>query len=178
MLLSRYICRCRRTYVPEFGMKLSEWAERQGIHYMTAWRWWKADKLPVPAYQSPSGSIIVELSDSPPGRVVIYARVSTHDQRLDLDRQITRVARWATQEGLQVAEVVAEVGAGLNGKRAKLRRLLADPQVPLSWSSIETGWPGSGSSTWRRRWRPRAAGSSWLRRARPPMTSSATWSRC
>jgi putative resolvase len=110
-------------------MKLSEWAERQGIHYMTAWRWWKADKLPVPAYQSPSGSIIVELPDSPPGRVVIYARVSSHDQRLDLDRQIARVARWATQEGLQVAQVAAEVGAGLNGKRAKLRRLLADPQV-------------------------------------------------
>jgi putative resolvase len=78
-------------------MKLSEWAERQGIHYMTAWRWWKADKLPVPAYQSPSGSIIVELSDSPPGRVVIYARVSSHDQRVDLDRQIARVARWTTQ---------------------------------------------------------------------------------
>jgi putative resolvase len=110
-------------------MKLSEWAERQGIHYMTAWRWWKADKLPVPAYQSPSGSIIVELPDSPPGRVVIYARVSSHDQRLDLDRQIARVARWATQEGLQVAQVAAEVGAGLNGKRAKLRRLLADPQA-------------------------------------------------
>jgi putative resolvase len=127
----RYICRCRRTYVLEFGMKLSEWAERQGIHYMTAWRWWKADKLPVPAYQSPSGSIIVELSDSPPGRIVIYARVSSHDQRLDLDRQIARVARWTTQEGLQVAEVVAEVGAGLNGKRAKLRRLLADPQVTM-----------------------------------------------
>jgi putative resolvase len=125
----RYICRCRRTYVLEFGMKLSEWAERQGIHYMTAWRWWKADKLPVPAYQSPSGSIIVELPDSPPGRVVIYARVSSHDQPLDLDRQIARVVRWAAQEGLQVAEVVAEVGAGLNGKRAKLRRLLADPQV-------------------------------------------------
>ena len=32
-------------------------------------------------------------------------------------------------EGLAVQEVVAEVGSGLNGKRAKLRRLLADPQV-------------------------------------------------
>jgi hypothetical protein len=31
----RYIYRCRRTYVPESGMRLSEWAERQGIHYMT-----------------------------------------------------------------------------------------------------------------------------------------------
>ena len=95
-------------------MKLSEWADRQGVHYMTAWRWWKAGKLPVPAYQTPSGSIIVRVADSPPGRAVIYARVSSHDQRLDLDRQIARVTRWAAQEGLQVAEVVAEVG-GLGG---------------------------------------------------------------
>jgi putative resolvase len=112
-------------------MKLSAWAEREGIHYMTAWRWWKAGKLPVPAYQTPSGSIIVELPvpGSQPGRTVVYARVSSHDQRPDLDRQIARLTRWATQEGLQVAEVVAEVGSGLNGRRTKLRRLLADPAV-------------------------------------------------
>jgi putative resolvase len=112
-------------------MKLSAWAEREGIHYMTAWRWWKAGKLPVPAYQTPSGSIIVELPvpGSQPGRTVVYTRVSSHDQRPDLDRQIARLTRWATQEGLQVAEVVAEVGSGLNGRRTKLRRLLADPAV-------------------------------------------------
>jgi putative resolvase len=112
-------------------MKLSAWAEREGIHYMTAWRWWKAGKLPVPAYQTPSGSIIVELPvpGSQPGRTVVYTRVSSHDQRADLDRQLARLTRWAAQEGLQVAEVVAEVGSGLNGRRTKLRRLLADPAV-------------------------------------------------
>jgi putative resolvase len=112
-------------------VKLSAWAEREGIHYMTAWRWWKAGKLPVPAYQTPSGSILVELAvpGSQPGRTVVYTRVSSHDQRPDLDRQIARLTQWATQEGLQVAEVVAEVGSGLNGRRTKLRRLLADPAV-------------------------------------------------
>jgi putative resolvase len=60
---------------------------------MTARRWWKAGQLPVPAYQTPSGSIIVELPGSQPGRAVIYARVSSHDQRADLDRQIARVTR-------------------------------------------------------------------------------------
>jgi putative resolvase len=112
-------------------VKLSAWAEREGIHYMTAWRWWKAGKLPVPAYQTPSGSILVELAvpGSQPGRTVVYTRVSSHDQRADLDRQLARLTRWAAQEGLQVAEVVAEVGSGLNGRRTKLRRLLADPAV-------------------------------------------------
>ena len=110
-------------------MKLSEWADRQGVHYMTAWRWWRAGKLPVPAYQSASGSIIVELPHSQPGRTVLYARVSSHDLRPDLDRQVARVSGWATRHGLVVAEVVAEVGSGVAGKRAKLRRLLADPHV-------------------------------------------------
>jgi putative resolvase len=158
-------------------MKLSEWAERQGIHYMTAWRWWKAGKLPVPAHQTPSGSIMVELPDSPPGRTVIYARVSSHDHSLDLDRQIARVTRWATQEGLAVAEVVAEVGAGLNGKRAKLRRLLADPQATTIVVEHRDRLARSALSIWQRRWPPRDAALSWSKRARPPMTWSVTWSR-
>ena len=112
-------------------VKLSEWAERQGIHYMTAWRWWKAGKLPVPAYQAPSGSIIVELPPpgSQPGRVVIYARVASHDRRPDLDRQVARVTSWAGDQRLAVDQVVTEVGSGLNGRRPRLARLLADPQV-------------------------------------------------
>jgi predicted site-specific integrase-resolvase len=28
-------------------MKLVDWAEKQGIAYMTAWRWFKQGKMPV-----------------------------------------------------------------------------------------------------------------------------------
>jgi putative resolvase len=52
--------------------------------------------------------------------------VSSHDQRADLDGQVARVAGWATTNGLSVDEVVVEVGSGMNGKRRKLARLLAD----------------------------------------------------
>jgi hypothetical protein len=31
------------------AMKLSNWARKQGIRYLTAWRWFQAGKLPVPA---------------------------------------------------------------------------------------------------------------------------------
>jgi hypothetical protein len=41
-------------------MKLSDWADKQGIAYLTAYRWFKSNKLPVPAYQSDSGTIIVQ----------------------------------------------------------------------------------------------------------------------
>lgn len=41
-------------------MKLSDWAKEQGIAYLTAYRWFKAGKLPVKAYQTESGTIIVK----------------------------------------------------------------------------------------------------------------------
>lgn len=40
-------------------MKLSVWAKKQGIHYQTAWRWFKEGKMPVRAERMPSGTIIV-----------------------------------------------------------------------------------------------------------------------
>jgi putative resolvase len=72
--------------------------------------------------------ILVDV-DGPPdgaGRTVVYARVSSHDQRADLDRQVARMTQWATAQALSVDEVVVEVGSGMNGKRRKLARVLAD----------------------------------------------------
>ncbi len=46
---------------------------------------------------------------------MIYARVSSHDQRADLDRQVARLTAWATEQDLTVGQVVTEVGSGLNG---------------------------------------------------------------
>ncbi|MGH9116469.1 MAG: IS607 family transposase [Acidimicrobiales bacterium] len=111
-------------------MKLSEWADFQGVHYMTAWRWWRDGKLPVPAYQTATGTILVDVpAGGGDGRTVVYARVSSHDQREGLDAQVGRVTRWASQSGVAVDEVVREVGSGLNGKRRKLHRVLSDATV-------------------------------------------------
>jgi putative resolvase len=51
--------------------------------------------------------------------------------RSDLDRQVARLTGWATGQGLRVAEVVCEVGSGMNGRRPKFRRVLSDPSVTL-----------------------------------------------
>lgn len=39
-------------------MKLSKWAELQGIHYLTAYRWFKDGKIPN-AKQFESGTIMI-----------------------------------------------------------------------------------------------------------------------
>lgn len=63
--------------------------------------------------------------------MVIYARVSSHDQRADLDRQVARLTAWASERDLAVKQVVVEVGSGLTGKRRKLRRILSDPDAKV-----------------------------------------------
>jgi putative resolvase len=109
---------------------LVDWARRQGISYKTAWRWVKDDAMPVPWQQTSSGSILVDVPlEEKPSTVALYARVSSHDQRRDLDRQLARLSRFAVESGLHVVESVAEVGSGLNGKRRKLLRLLSDAKV-------------------------------------------------
>ncbi|MFD5648623.1 IS607 family transposase [Streptomyces sp. NPDC127039] len=113
-------------------MKLSEWAARNGVHYQTAWAWAKEGRMPVPVRQTPSGTWLVdEPTSKTSGRVVAYCRVSSADQKPDLDRQVARVVQGATGLGLPVAEVVTEVGSGLNGRRRKLHRLLSDPQAAV-----------------------------------------------
>lgn len=111
-------------------MKLAEWARESGISYTTAWRWVKDDLMPVPWRQTASGTILVdEAIDENPKNVALYARVSSHDQRSDLDRQLARLSQYAAEQGLHVVEAVAEVGSGLNGKRRKVMRLLRDSNV-------------------------------------------------
>jgi predicted site-specific integrase-resolvase len=63
------------------------------------------------------------------GQVAVYARVSSADQRADLDRQVARVTTWAGGQHLAVSRVVTEVGSALNGRRKKFLALLRDPQV-------------------------------------------------
>jgi putative resolvase len=113
-------------------VKLAELARANGVHPQTAYRWFREDRMPVPARRLESGTIWVDAAPADgSGRVVVYARVSSHDQRQDLDRQVARLTEWAAASGLLVGEVVTEVGSGLNGKRAKLRRILSDPSASV-----------------------------------------------
>ena len=116
-------------------MNLTEWAHAQGIHAQTAYRWYREGKLPVPARKvgrlilvSPEAAAQAARKADGAG---LYARVSSHDQKPDLDGQVARLSAWAAKAGLPVVRAEAEVGSGMNGSRAKVRRLLADPAVTV-----------------------------------------------
>ena len=110
-------------------MKLTEWAREQGVSYRTALNWFHAGALPVPARQLPTGTILVESRARAGGTAVAYCRVSSADQRADLERQAGRVAEECGTRGITLAATVTEIGSGLNGNRVKLRKLLADASV-------------------------------------------------
>ena len=111
-------------------MKLSTWARNQGISYRTAWRLYRDGKLPVPSTQLATGTILVDPpKDVQDGTVALYARVSSNDQKADLDRQLARLVRYATERHMAVSASYTEIGSGLNGRRSKLLRLLRDGSV-------------------------------------------------
>ncbi|WP_031678476.1 IS607-like element IS1537 family transposase [Mycobacterium tuberculosis] len=112
-------------------MNLAVWAERNGVAWVIAYRWFRAGLLPVPA-QRVGRLILVNdpaVEESGRGRTLVYARVSSADQRSDLDRRVARVTAWATSQHLSVDKVVAEGGWALNGHRRKFFALLGDPVV-------------------------------------------------
>lgn len=115
-------------------MNLTEWARAQGVHPQTAYRWFREGTLPVPAVRVNERTVLVS-PDVPVGSSAaafgLYARVSSHDQKADLDRQLARLTGWAAEAGGVVVRVESEVGSGMNGSRAKVRRLLADPKVTV-----------------------------------------------
>jgi len=113
-------------------MKLSAWAKQQGLSYKTAWRMWKAGTLPLPAEQLATGTVIVQspnIDTKVVTGVALYARVSSADQKNDLDRQLARLSEFAASQKFHVIDAVREIGSGLNGHRKGMMRLLCNPDV-------------------------------------------------
>jgi putative resolvase len=99
-----------------------------GLTYKTVWRLWRDGRLPIPAEKLATGAVIVHPPQAPAvDSVAIYAQAAGADQEADLERQLGRLADDASREHLIVIRLVSEIGPGLNGHRAKVLRLLADP---------------------------------------------------
>src|SRR5712691_7088071 len=115
-------------------MKLSSYAKKLGIHYNTAYRLFKRGQ--ISGYQLPTGTVIVEESVDQtenralrPQLVAVYARVSSTENKKNLDTQAERLITWCNAQGWSVGKVVKECGSGINDQRPKFLALLADPRI-------------------------------------------------
>ena|SRR5260370_15753982 len=123
-------------------MKLSQYAKKVGVTYRTAFRWWQNGD--IKGYQLPSGTIVVtegeERQESRTGQVVIYARVSSHAHRANLERQAERLEDYCAAKGYQVSRVVKEIGSGVHDNRAKFLALLEDQRIHTIVVEQKEGW--------------------------------------
>lgn len=112
-------------------MKLSDYAKQQGVRYETAWRWFRDGK--IPGHRVGKHTILVDeekpASSLPSERVAIYARVSSAENKPNLDSQAERLVAYCSAKGYQVAKVVKEIGSGVNDTRPKLLTLLRDTSL-------------------------------------------------
>jgi len=106
-------------------MKLSHWAKDKGILYHTAWLMFKRGQI-VGAYKLPTGTIIIpnEVNKTKQDRVVTYARVSSSENRDNLESQSKRLTDFCNANGWKTHENIKEIGSGLNDKRPKLLKVL------------------------------------------------------
>jgi len=113
-------------------MKLADYAKQMGVRYETAWRWYRDGK--IQGRRIGAHTIIItedqaEATSSQAERVVIYARVSSAENRPNLDAQAERLAAYCMAKGYQVSQIVKEVGSGVNDSRPKLLALLEDQSI-------------------------------------------------
>jgi len=111
-------------------MKLSNYAKKLGVSYRCAWDHFRENKIKG-AYQLPTGTIIVPdiddyIQNDYPNQVVLYARVSSNQQKDDLERQADRLYQYAIANGYKVYKIIKEIASGLNDNRQKLNNILQD----------------------------------------------------
>ena len=108
-----------------------EACRRLGIHFVTLKRWIYSGK--IRAVKTPTGrwmipeseieGIIGGKEEVKEVRAVIYARVSSSDQKSDLERQIEYLTQYCTAKGYRVVDVLSDVASGLKANRRGLMKL-------------------------------------------------------
>lgn len=66
-----------------------------------------------------------------PPRVAVYARVSSAENKENLERQKDRLVSYANAKGYKVEKIITEIGSGLNDQRSKIEKLLTDKTIDI-----------------------------------------------
>ena len=111
-------------------LRSGEVAKRLGLHPLTVRRWVKEGKIAAIPIGREARIPITEverlLGEQRAGIIVLYARVSGHADKEDLQRQVQQLEQWALVARTdQKTVTLTDMGSGLNTERKSLQRLLA-----------------------------------------------------
>lgn len=109
--------------------KVSQYAKKHGVTGRTVWNWIASGKLKTVRNETNHIFIIEDEDSLINDAVALYARVSSAENKDNLDRQLERLRLYAAAKGYKVIKEVTEIGSGLNDNRQKLEKLLTDYSV-------------------------------------------------
>jgi putative resolvase len=115
-------------------MKLSEYAKQKGVTYRTAQNHWYKGLLN--GEQLATGTIVIFEDDKKNVefknlQVATYARVSSSQNKDNLDKQQSRLIDYANAKGYKTLYNIKEIGSGLNDARPKLIELLSNKKIDI-----------------------------------------------
>lgn len=113
-------------------MKLSTYAKKLGLNYQTVYRAFMRNEIDG-AYRLKTGTIIIPESATDANnkveKTVIYARVSSSENKNNLDAQANRLRDYCCAKGYKIDKIVKEIGSGVNDNRKKLIGILSDKSI-------------------------------------------------
>jgi len=102
-------------------------AKMLGVHKVTVIRWIKEGKIRAmrigKEFRVPEDELKRLLGGKTRSTAVIYARVSSLDQKSDLERQIEYLKEYCSAKGYNTVDILTDIASGLNEKRKGLRKL-------------------------------------------------------
>ena len=110
-------------------IKLSKYSRENGFSYQTGLHRFHSGLIPGAEQDPVTKSIYVDIQSNPgvvpDTRVVIYARVSSHERKEDLSRQIERCKDYAAKNGYKISAIYKEIASGMNDNRPKFWEMLS-----------------------------------------------------
>jgi excisionase family DNA binding protein len=107
-------------------VSIGEMAKRLGVSISTLRRWEEEGRAPA-SVRTEGGQRRYEIADSgiPKSKLktIAYARVSSHDQKDDLSRQIKVLEMYCAAKGWSY-ELISDLGSGMNYNKKGLRSLI------------------------------------------------------
>ena len=102
-------------------------AEMLGVNRVTVIRWIKQGKIKAMRigreFRVPENEVKRLLKGKLADTAVIYARVSSSDQKSDLERQVRYLKEYCSARGYAIVDILTDVASGLNEKRRGLKKL-------------------------------------------------------
>ena len=111
--------------------KISQYAKKFNVTTRTVWNWIYAGKLHIERTDTNRVLIVDDEDCDIKQHVAIYARVSSSENKSNLETQKQRLLDYCAAKGYQVKRIVTETGSGLNDKRPKLESLLTDYSIKI-----------------------------------------------